>query len=128
MKSDLGEVVQFERTVSATGSVELWLNSLLTMVKETVKTVLASMAQNVVDPEYDFIKGFLGYCGQVNWLQICFLLPIFLPSLLLFSFQFLMACRSHLSSHDYFRLDWSGFKYCGPRKLKSPYERLESTS
>lgn len=74
MKSDLGEVVQFERPVAATGSVEIWLNSLLTMVKETVKTVLASMAQNFVDPEYDFIKGFLGCCGQVNWLPICSLL------------------------------------------------------
>lgn len=71
MKSDLGEVVQFERPVVATGSVEIWLNSLLAMVKETVKTVLASMAQNFVDPEYDFIKGFLGYCGQVNSLSIC---------------------------------------------------------
>lgn len=67
MKSNLGELVIFEKPVAALGSVEMWLNSLLFVVKDTVKTVLAAMAQNFVDPEYEFIKGFTGYCGQVRF-------------------------------------------------------------
>lgn len=65
MSSDLGETVIFEKPVQCTGGVEIWLNGLLEMVKETVKTVIASQAQLLVDPEYDFIQGFLPFCAQV---------------------------------------------------------------
>lgn len=66
MSSDLGEKVSFEKHVYCVGGVEFWLNSLLTIVKDTVKTVIATQAQCLTDPEYDFIKGFGTFCGQVK--------------------------------------------------------------
>lgn len=66
MLSDLGEKVLFEKTVHCVGGVEFWLNSLLNIVKETVRNVIAAQAQCLVDPEYDFIKGFITFCGQVS--------------------------------------------------------------
>lgn len=69
MMSDLGETVNFEKPVQCIGGVELWLNSLLEMVKETVKTVIAAHAQLLTDPEYDFIQGFIPFCAQVQTLR-----------------------------------------------------------
>lgn len=69
MMSDLKETVNFEKPVQCVGGVELWLNSLLEMVRETVKTVIASHAQLLADPDYDFIQGFLPFCAQVNFLH-----------------------------------------------------------
>lgn len=66
MLSDLGEKVVFEKSVQCTGGVEFWLNTLLNVVKETVRGVVAAQAQCLVDPEYDFIKGFVTFCGQVS--------------------------------------------------------------
>lgn len=66
MLSDLGEKVAFEKTVQCTGGVEFWLNTLLSVVKETVRNVIATQAQCLVDPDYDFIKGFTAFCGQVS--------------------------------------------------------------
>lgn len=69
MMSNLGEKIPFEKPVMCTGGVEIWLNSLLMAVKDTVKNVIAAMAQCLVDPEYDFIKGFVSFCGQVRCKQ-----------------------------------------------------------
>lgn len=66
MKSDLGERVPFEKGVQCAGGVEFWLNSLLQMVKDTVKNVIASQAQCFVDPNYDFVANFINFCGQVD--------------------------------------------------------------
>lgn len=70
MNSDLGEYIPFEKPVPCTGGVEFWLNSLLQMVRDTVRNVLAAQAQCLSDPEYDFIAGFVQYCGQVNKINI----------------------------------------------------------
>ncbi|XP_030752815.1 dynein heavy chain 8, axonemal [Sitophilus oryzae] len=64
MNSNLGEKVVFEKPVVCQGGVEFWLNSLLFMVRETVKGVIAAQAQCLVDPDYDFITGMTAYCGQ----------------------------------------------------------------
>lgn len=65
MNAKLGERIPFEKSVQCTGGVEFWLNTLLQSVRDTVKSVLAQMAQSLVDPEYDFIGGFQSFCGQV---------------------------------------------------------------
>lgn len=65
MNSDLGENIPFEKSVQCTGGVEFWLNNLLQMVRDTVKNVCAAQAQCLNDPEYDFIAGFIQFCGQV---------------------------------------------------------------
>lgn len=64
MISTLGERIAFEKTVQCVGGVELWLNGLLNAVRETVKNIIANQAQCFVDPEYDFVKGFVAYPGQ----------------------------------------------------------------
>lgn len=66
MLSDLGEKVMFEKPVHCVGGVEFWLNSLLTVVIDTVRNVLAVQAQCFVDPDYDFVAGFINYCGQAG--------------------------------------------------------------
>lgn len=66
MGSANGERIPFEKKVHCTGGVEFWLNSLLAMVRDTVKNVIANQAQALADPEYDFIKGMPNYPGQVR--------------------------------------------------------------
>lgn len=56
----------FEKTVTCTGGVEIWLNSLLFQVRDTIKNVIAQMGAALKDPEYDFMKGFVNFCGQVS--------------------------------------------------------------
>lgn len=72
MNSDLGENVPFEKPVHCSGGVEIWLNSLLQTVKDTVKNVIAAMAQCLVDPDYNFIAGFVHFCGQVKCITFSF--------------------------------------------------------
>ncbi|CAG9855812.1 unnamed protein product [Phyllotreta striolata] len=66
MRSANGEVVPLDKPVQCTGGVEKWLGSLLAMVKETVKTVIAIQCQCFKDPDYDFIGGFMQFCGQAS--------------------------------------------------------------
>ncbi|CAG9816206.1 unnamed protein product [Phaedon cochleariae] len=66
MNSDLGEKVPFEKGVQCTGGVEFWLNNLLQMVRDTVKNVIAAQSQCLADPDYDFIAGFVQFCGQAG--------------------------------------------------------------
>ncbi|CAG9764101.1 unnamed protein product [Ceutorhynchus assimilis] len=70
MNSNLGEKVVFEKSVVCAGGVEFWLNNLLATVRDTVKGVIAAQAQCFVDPEYDFITGFVAFCGQAGLLGI----------------------------------------------------------
>lgn len=65
MNSNLGEKVHFEKPVVCSGGVEFWLNNLLATVRDTVKGVIAVQSQCFVDPDYDFIAGFVTFCGQV---------------------------------------------------------------
>ncbi|KAB0796033.1 hypothetical protein PPYR_10094 [Photinus pyralis] len=66
MSSDLGEVVPFDKPVNCVGGVEIWLNKLLGTVRDTVRNVIAVQAQCFVNPDYDFIKGFVEFCGQAG--------------------------------------------------------------
>lgn len=66
MNSANGEKVQFDKPVHCSGGVEKWLNSLLNMVRDTVKTVIAVQCQCFKEPDYDFIAGFVAFCGQVS--------------------------------------------------------------
>ncbi|KAG5868053.1 hypothetical protein JTB14_022256 [Gonioctena quinquepunctata] len=70
MNSDLGEKVPFEKGVQCTGGVEFWLNALLQTVRYTVKNIIAAQAQCLVDPDYDFISGFVNFCGQAGLVGI----------------------------------------------------------
>lgn len=102
MNSDLGEKIVFEKSVVCTGGVEIWLNTLLSMVRDTVRNVIALQCQALVDPEYDFIIGFVQSCGQVR-----FFVPILLSNDFVLFFYWV------------FRLGWWVFKCYGPRKLRS---------
>ncbi|KAJ8960345.1 hypothetical protein NQ317_010570, partial [Molorchus minor] len=64
MCSDKGRRIAFEKGVQCSGGVELWLNNLLQTVRSTIKNVIALQSQCFVDPEYDFIAGFVHTCGQ----------------------------------------------------------------
>lgn len=66
MNSDLGEKIVFEKSVACAGGVEIWLNTLLSMVRDTVRNIIAAQCQALADPEYDFITGFVQSCGQVR--------------------------------------------------------------
>ncbi|XP_072395911.1 dynein axonemal heavy chain 8 [Diabrotica undecimpunctata] len=70
MNSDLGEKILFEKTVTCQGGVEIWLNHLLNAIRDTVKNVCATQAQCFNDPEYDFISGFVHFCGQAGLVGI----------------------------------------------------------
>lgn len=66
MNSDLGEKIPFEKVVVCTGGVEFWLTTLLNVVRDTIRNVIAVQCQALADPEYDFITGFVHNCGQVS--------------------------------------------------------------
>lgn len=66
MLSDLAERVAFDKTVTCSGGVEIWLNSLLYQVKDQIKSIIATMGVWLKDPEFDFIKNFPSVCGQVR--------------------------------------------------------------
>ncbi|KAB0798200.1 hypothetical protein PPYR_09193 [Photinus pyralis] len=66
MMSDLGELIPFDKPVNCTGGVEIWINKLLDTVRDTVRGVIAVQAQCFVDPDYNFIQGFVGFCGQAG--------------------------------------------------------------
>ncbi|KAK5645861.1 hypothetical protein RI129_004325 [Pyrocoelia pectoralis] len=66
MLSDLGELIPFDKPVNCTGGVEVWINKLLDTVRDTVRNVIAVQAQCFVDPDYNFIQGFVASCGQAG--------------------------------------------------------------
>lgn len=65
MKAVVGEKIPFEKSVKCAGGVEVWLNVLLAQVKQTVSGIIAAQAQCLTDPDYDFLKGFTSFPGQV---------------------------------------------------------------
>lgn len=66
MNSMNNEKVPFETPVTCSGSVELWLGKLLKEMQDTMRTILASIAQSLNDPEFIFVEEFPAYCGQVG--------------------------------------------------------------
>ncbi|KAH9641787.1 hypothetical protein HF086_003913 [Spodoptera exigua] len=69
LNSDNGETIPLEKPVACLGGVENWLNKLLDMMKETIKNIIANIAQTMAeDPEFDFIVGFWNFPGQAGLL------------------------------------------------------------
>lgn len=66
MNSSNNEKVKFENTVQCIGSVEIWLGRLLKEMQDTIKTILASMAVSLNDPEFNFAEEFPSFCGQAG--------------------------------------------------------------
>lgn len=65
MNSANGENVQLESTVKCSGGVEIWMGSLLKGMQQTVSSVLAQICGELSNPDFDFIRDFQEYCGQV---------------------------------------------------------------
>ncbi|XP_022821404.1 dynein heavy chain 8, axonemal-like [Spodoptera litura] len=69
INSDNGETIPLEKPVACLGGVENWLNTLLDMMKETVRNVIANIAQTMAgDPEFEFLVGFWNFPGQAGLL------------------------------------------------------------
>ena len=60
------EKIQLENVVNCVGSVELWLGRLLKEMQDTIRTILASMAVSLNDPEFSFHEEFPSFCGQAG--------------------------------------------------------------
>lgn len=58
--------IKLETVVNCTDGVEIWLGRLLEEMKSTMQEVLAKIASELFDPEFNFIKDFQDYCGQVS--------------------------------------------------------------
>lgn len=58
--------IKLENIVSCTDGVEIWLGRLLEEMINTIQCILAKIASELLDPEFDFVKDFQEYCGQVR--------------------------------------------------------------
>ncbi|XP_039952580.1 dynein heavy chain 8, axonemal [Bactrocera tryoni] len=70
MNSMNNEKVPFETPVTCSGSVEVWLGKLLKEMQDTIRSILASMAQSLNDPEFIFVEEFPAFCGQAGLLGV----------------------------------------------------------
>ncbi|CAK1540075.1 unnamed protein product [Leptosia nina] len=69
MNSDNGENIPLDRPVTCIGGVEIWLNTLLDTMKDTVRNFIANIAQTMAgDPEFEFLSGFWHFPGQAGLL------------------------------------------------------------
>ncbi|KAI8438610.1 hypothetical protein MSG28_011048 [Choristoneura fumiferana] len=69
MNSPNGESIPFDRPVVCMGGVEIWLNDLLDDMHDTVRNMIASIAQTMAgDPEFEFLVGFWSFPGQASLL------------------------------------------------------------
>ncbi|XP_045497912.1 dynein axonemal heavy chain 8 [Colias croceus] len=69
MNSDNGETIPLDRPVTCIGGVEIWLNTLLDTMKDTVRNFIANIAQTMAgDPEFEFLSGFWHFPGQAGLL------------------------------------------------------------
>ncbi|KAL0851104.1 hypothetical protein ABMA28_006975, partial [Loxostege sticticalis] len=69
MNSDNGETIPLDRPVVCLGGVEIWLNVLLDTMKDTVRNMIANIAQTMAgDPEFEFLSGFWHFPGQAGLL------------------------------------------------------------
>ena len=63
--SENKEVVKLEKSVKCIGGVEIWMGTLLKSMQDTMKGIIAQIANSLWDSEFDFIRDFPNYCGQV---------------------------------------------------------------
>ncbi|KAJ0182474.1 hypothetical protein K1T71_001843 [Dendrolimus kikuchii] len=69
MNSDNGETIPLDKPVVCIGGVEIWLNTLLDTMKDTVRGVIANISQTMSgDPEFEFLVGFWNFPGQAGLL------------------------------------------------------------
>lgn len=70
--SDNGERVPLDadKFVICSGGVELWLGRLLFSMQESIKSILATMAQSLSDPDFEFISGFQKFPGQAGLIGV----------------------------------------------------------
>uniref|UniRef100_A0AAG5D7L6 AAA+ ATPase domain-containing protein n=1 Tax=Anopheles atroparvus TaxID=41427 RepID=A0AAG5D7L6_ANOAO len=68
--SDNGERVPLATPVHCVGGVEVWLGRLLGEMQDTMRSILAEMAQCLRNPEFNFIVGFQSFCGQAGLLGV----------------------------------------------------------
>ncbi|XP_060805314.1 dynein axonemal heavy chain 8 [Amyelois transitella] len=69
MNSDNGETIPLDRPVACIGGVEIWLNTLLDTMKDTVRNMIANISQTMAgDPEFEFLVGFWNFPGQAGLL------------------------------------------------------------
>lgn len=67
-----GERIPLEpdKQVICTGGVEVWLGRLLSSMQESIKGILAQIAQNLSDPEFEFVNGFQSFPGQAGLIGV----------------------------------------------------------
>ncbi|XP_052127393.1 dynein axonemal heavy chain 5-like [Frankliniella occidentalis] len=70
IKSREGESITLDTPVVATGGVEVWLNKLLAMVRQSVNTVICNAVANAREPEYEDIPFIESIPAQVALLHI----------------------------------------------------------
>lgn len=58
--------IKLESVVNCTDGVEIWLGRLLEEMRNTMQEILAKIASELSDPEFNFIRDFQEYCGQVG--------------------------------------------------------------
>ncbi|CAB3221710.1 unnamed protein product [Arctia plantaginis] len=69
MNSSNGESIGLEKPVTCIGGVEIWINVLLDSMQETVRNLIANIAQTMAgDAEFDFLVGFWLFPGQAGLL------------------------------------------------------------
>ncbi|XP_050681188.1 dynein axonemal heavy chain 8 isoform X2 [Leptidea sinapis] len=69
MNSDNGENIPLDRPVPCIGGVEIWLNTLLDTMKDTVRNFIAFISQTMAgDPEFEFLVSFWNFSGQASLL------------------------------------------------------------
>lgn len=67
-----GERISLEpdKQVICTGGVEIWLGRLLNSMQESIKGILAQMAQSLSDADFEFISGFQTFPGQAGLIGV----------------------------------------------------------
>lgn len=65
MNSANRENVRLDTPVKCTGGVEIWLGTLLKGMQQTIQSVLAQICGELSSSEFNFIRDFQEYCGQV---------------------------------------------------------------
>lgn len=66
--SENKEVVPLEKPVKCVGGVEIWMGTLLKSMQDTMKGIIAQIAISLYDAEFEFVRDFPNFCGQVGLL------------------------------------------------------------
>lgn len=70
MNSANAEKVGLENDVQCQGGVEGWLGKLLKEMQDSMRTILAGMANCLIDPEFNFGFEFPSFCGQAGLIGV----------------------------------------------------------